>query len=113
MAETITLKKSGVVLTQDGLRDFYAVQGAVSFHDRGILRANCWTASETFTSRDECLAWLDARVLALRSALMPADAVERVAKWLVAHARCDGFGNDYDAARAVLAALGIEEVRNG
>jgi len=75
----------------------------------------CLGSVGTSGTRDECISWLDSRVLALRAALMPQDARERVAR-AIYHAdtglcdSClshDGDRDDYYAqADAVLAALG-------
>jgi len=68
-------------------------------------------------NREAVVEWLDARVLALRSALLPADARERVARWFVEEMR-NRYGRSWDEtpecqrddaralASSLLAALG-------
>lgn len=87
MSETITLPKSGVVLTRvvdfDYLREIApGVRARVFCCDKEVCW-QAWIGDDNFhapgrSTRDECIAWLDARVLALRAALLPADARERV-----------------------------------
>jgi len=124
MSETIVLPRSGVVLAWTGF-SYEAQHGATLTKLVQSTDADQWYAGhpsgydegglEVYGTRDECISWLDSRVLELRAALMPADARERVARALF-HADtglCDScLPGDmmrdfwYAQADAVLAALG-------
>jgi hypothetical protein len=124
--ETIVLPKSGVVLTQDPEMSDYPylslVVGTTRFRmERVFVDGSKWRAIESMVkdglclgsvgqagSRDECLAWLDERVLELRRALMPEDAKNRVATVLFSTRRFSLLENDA-LADAVLTALGVSK----
>lgn len=129
--ETITLPKSGVVLPKINSCNWgmSAIGVRIQFGtDPGGYYATSGNHYVNFDGdRDAALAWLDARVLELRAALLPPGAivvsdteetVERVARAIHAEnvAACDGVTEWEDAcesvrqftmcqARAVLAAL--------
>lgn len=101
--ETITLPKSGLVLKYDQPCGEYTLRlcDDVSLNIAHVYAQNHWgwyawvstnDDSGEKGSRDECLAWLDARVIELRAALLPPGAivvedspetVERVAQALM------------------------------
>jgi hypothetical protein len=144
--ETITLPKSGITMKNgiawlsegpevfDGEVTWTAdlFQGQLQLmistaHNGAIIDVMCgqrW--SEGITTLDEAISWLDARVLELRSALLPADSVvvnlrdaeERVTLVIVSElkrrsreCKCEEcpctpcIAWEHDCARAVLAAL--------
>jgi len=94
MSETITLPRSGVVLTQIRKDVFTAGVNWIVTMVRdpfvGSPVSDRWMAScadekdDLCGTRDECIAWLDARVLETRAALLPHDARERVANAILA-----------------------------
>lgn len=125
--ETITLPRSGVPLTPDGFFAYESPHGAFLIdpeswggsvdewqarHPRGFSEVG----EEFVGTRDGCIEWLDARVLALRAAIMPTDAEERIAR-AIAGDPCNFPSAVWDniepedqllmrrQARAVLAAL--------
>jgi len=121
MSETIVLPRSGVELTPGKYGIAKGMIGnVISLSLDMAARPNQARFGDIYyhvATRDECIAWLDSRVLALRAALMPADARERVARalhaWSMKHGEADDFvlfENDsrgwLDMADAVLAALG-------
>lgn len=123
MSETITLPRSGVVLKryrlphERGHEDDWIADAEIRIRlYRGCISGDRWWAQvgET-TPRTECgskeaaINALDARVLALRAALLPADARERVRRVLDVPALADV--DTGDLADAVLAALGIGDGR--
>jgi len=122
MSETITLPRSGVVLTGNSCGDFefQTKNDAIwltlhIFRDGCVAKISATRAPMHKGTRDECIAWLDLFVLETRAALLPADARERVARELFTFNRMDDWGaaNDderteyLDGADAVLSALGI------
>jgi len=91
MAEKMTLPRSGIVLDQarPGVWSFGVDWVVTMIRDPFVgSPTDRWVAAvadekdDFMGTRDECLAWLDARVLALRAALLPADARELIAKAL-------------------------------
>lgn len=110
--ETIVLPRSGVVLRSEGGRAMFfrpplGIDAAVLCPRIDNIKPTAMFAGECIAGDTEadCIAWLDARVLALRAALPP-DARERVLKVL---RRFDGTSSDGhldNVADAVLAALG-------
>lgn len=85
MTEQITLPKSGIVLERRDIGYWRASPGcgawfAFNEFTSDWFRAQAGIVSHEAQSRDECIAWLDARVLELRAALLPPDARELVAK---------------------------------
>lgn len=90
MAETIALPHSGVVLTRaPQCERVYLLPHKLGWlYDGDADSSASFDRESMFGTRDECIAWLDARVLALRAALAPADARERVAKALAVVEGC-------------------------
>jgi len=122
--ETITLPKSGLVLTKLGwLWNYADFRAFVAGLQVRIYQStdHAWCASTMgggYTGHrtiDDAISALDAEVLALRAALMPSDARERIAKASWDFDRvCDWSEADaveseayYAHADNILAALGI------
>ena len=86
MSEEIVLPRSGVRLRSEGGSSMFfrppGINAAVFCPTRSSLKPTAAFGGGSFAgdTDDECIAWLDARVLALRAALLPADARERVTK---------------------------------
>lgn len=99
-AEEIVLPRSGVRLTREARIEY----GSVEFSDStgcariyalvSKWRAYCVDQTEDFGTRDECIAWLDARVLSLRAALL-AGTEERIARWIVER-NADRYGRSWE-----------------
>lgn len=83
--ESIVLPRSGLVLTretrfEDGSEEFSDSTGCARIYAiASKWRGYCCDQTEDFGIRDECLAWLDTRVLSLRAALL-AGTEERIAR---------------------------------
>ena len=111
----ITLPKSGVVLpcvnVGDGATDYVVVLGPVRVGiGQHYERWEAWVgATKQDGDFDDLVEWLDSRVLALRSALTPPDARERIALVLRGWAKNDLSidAERLSCADAVLAALGM------
>lgn len=126
MSETITLPRSGVVLTRslvgprglEGVPQYETVVGGVQllirWYSDGTVLAKCGLLASAGlrgkVGRDKSIAWLDARVLELRAALMPGDARERIARALEDNGHLwDGTDAGYGfLADAVLKEIGGE-----
>lgn len=122
MSETITLPRSGLVLKDSRYSYFRGSVGGhldawVGYADNGNYQAALGAHGPKKGTRDECIAWLDARVLELRAALLPADALAR-ALWATVLRERYGESDSWDelptckkdaavaVAHSVLAALG-------
>ena len=78
MGETIVLPKSGLKLPRgerESWRTDRPILAFVAHHIHGYWRAMLGNVEYSGTTRDECIAWLDARVLELRAALLPPGAI--------------------------------------
>lgn len=102
MAETIKLPRSGLVLTlfsptTGGYRASIGMLNVtITSHptDRGKFLAAGWTSAQEEGRQPKVEAWLDDQLVALRSALLPPDAREIVARALWdAHTKC---GSEYE-----------------
>jgi hypothetical protein len=80
MSETITLPRSGIVLTRRGPDSWLNAEAAISLSEWPSAWIAYFGSESQSGPKDEMLSWLDARVLALRAALMPPDARERIAR---------------------------------
>jgi len=116
MPDSITLTKSGVVLTPWSDAVFCDYRLRDDSHEVMLRHlvgepSRAWFFEDDFGgSWADCIAWLDSRVLALRAALFPPDARERVAKALAEHCGNESGTVPYpflNMADAVLSALGI------
>ena len=122
MSDSITLPRSGIVLTKtpychDGHKAFTFDNGRILLILAGNRVVQCIAFSGELANveeKDRALAWLDSRVLALRAALMPADARDRVARALHDSLPC-ACGDRvlhsqawFPIADAVLAAIGAK-----
>lgn len=121
--DEITLPRSGVVLTrqtvyEDGAACYSDPADHVFVHAYadGLAMAGCCSSGmDADAPIADAIAWADAKVLALRAALMPKDARERIVKVLVDMHTCStrGYPRHWweremsPTADAVLRALGI------
>jgi len=113
MSETITLPKSGIVLTGEPRNGYSNERIPFAWLCINDESDGSWFAqsglsdNDFYGTRDECVAWLDGQLLARRAALLPADALARALKSVECRmdegTTDDGF--QYLAKR-VLAALG-------
>lgn len=112
MSETITLPRSGLPLQPFGHRKWLDALGHIELGHIGE-RWFCKFLGHSLSgaTRDAAIEFLDARVIHVRAALLPADARERVARALQDRGIICGGNEEEDrqaliAADAVLAALG-------